>query len=172
MQTEAVRTSDSNYRQTLLDRAARLALAQGKLRKAVDLAGDVYGDAPSNASYLDSFLASVISAAATRKEPEAIAYAVSKTAKPLSKANGFITLAKYYAAAKDTEKTAAALRDAARAVKDAESSNEKLRAEISLAKGFVEYDRAAAFEAFRQIVDTVNKLPPAEKQKEKAVPNN
>ena len=168
MQTEAERTSDPNYRTGLLERAARLALTQGKLRKAVDLACAGYGDRASNSVYLDAFLASVISAALKKEEPDEIIYAVSKTAKPLNKANGFIALSKYYARAKEAEKTTAALHDAARALKDAESSNEKLRAAISLAKGFVDYDRAAAFDAFRQIVDTINKLPVPEKQKAKA----
>ena len=59
-------------------------------------------------------------------------------------------------------------KDAVKALKDAESSNEKLRAAISLAKGFVEYDRAAAFDGFRQIVDTINKLPPPVQQKDNA----
>jgi hypothetical protein len=167
MQSEAERTSDPNYRSGLLARAGGLALTQGKLRKAIDLAVVAYGNAPSNSVYLDRFLASVISAAVKKEEPDVITYAVSKMGKPLDRAKGLIVLCKYYAAAKETEKTAAALHDAARALKDAEANNEKLSAAISLAKGFVEYDRTAAFDAFRQIVDTINKLPAPEKQKEK-----
>jgi len=168
MLTEADRASDSHYRASLLNRAARLALEQGKLRKAVDLACAAYRDeTPSNLAYLDTFLASVIGAAVKKEEPEAIVYAVSRTTKPLNQANGLIALSKYYAGAKDADKTTAALHDAARALKDAESSNEKLRAALSLAKGFVEYDRAAAFEGFRQIVDTINTLPPPKKPNEK-----
>lgn len=167
MQTEASRTSDSTYRASLLNRAARLALEQGKLRKAADLGCAAYGDAPSNSAYLDAFLASVIGAALKTGEPEAIVYAVSKTAKPLNKAKGLIALSKYYASARDAEKTTAALHDAARALNQAESSNDKLRATISLAKGFLEYDRSSAFEAFREIVDTINQLPAPEKQKER-----
>jgi hypothetical protein len=150
----------------LLTRAAQLALTQGKLRKAVDLFVAGYGDQPPNAVYLDASLASVNSAAVKKEEPDVIVYAVSKMGKPLNKAKGMIVLCKYYAAARETEKTAAALHDAARALKDAEASNEKLSAAISLAKGFVEYDRTAAFDAFRQIVDTINKLPAPDKQKE------
>ncbi|HEX3084014.1 MAG TPA: hypothetical protein VHP99_05795 [Pyrinomonadaceae bacterium] len=169
MQSEAERTSDSNYRSGLLARAGGLALTQGKLRKAIDLAVSAYGDASANSIYLDRFLASVISPAAVKKEePDVIIYAVSKMGKPLNKAKGLMVLCKYYAAAKETEKTAAALHDAAKALKDAPADNEKLAAAISLAKGFVEYDRAAAFDAFRQIVDTINKLPAPEKQKEKS----
>jgi hypothetical protein len=168
MQSEAERTSDSNYRTGLLARAGGLALTQGKLRKAIDLAASAYGDAPSNSVYLDRFLASVISAAVKKEDPDVVIYAVSKMGKPLNKAKGLIALCKYYAAAKETEKTAAALRDAAKALKDAPADNEKLAAAISLSKGFVEYDRAAAFDAFRQIVDTINKLPAPEKQKEKS----
>jgi hypothetical protein len=167
LQSEAERTSDPNYRSGFLARAAGLALTQGKLRKAVDLAASAYGDTPSNSIYLDRALASVVSAAVKKEEPEVVVYAVSMMAKPLDKAKGLIVLCKYYAAAKEAEKTAAALRDAARALKDAEANNEKLSAAISLAKGFFEYDRAAAFDAFRQIVDTINKLPAPEKQKEK-----
>ena len=165
--TEAGRTSDTNYRASLLTRAARLALTQGKLRKAVDLAGEGYGDGPSNAGYLDAFLASVISEALKKEDPDAIVYAISKIAKPLNKANGFAALAKCYATAKEPEKVNAALRDAAKSLKDAESSNEKLRTAISLAKVFFEYDRNGAFDAFRQIVDTINKLPTPEKLKDK-----
>jgi hypothetical protein len=167
MQSEAARTTDPNYRSGLLARAGGLALTEGKLRKAIDLAVSAYGDAPSNSVYLDRSLASVISAAAKKDEPDVITYAASKMGKPLDKAKGLIVLCKYYAAAKETEKTAGALRDAAKALKDAEANNEKLSAAISLAKGFVEYDRAAAFDAFRQIVDTINNLPAPEKQKEK-----
>ena len=167
MQSEADRTSDPNYRGSLLTRAARLALTQGKLRKAVDLFVAGYGVQPSNATYLDASLEPVISAASKNGEPDVIIYAVSKMVKPLNKANGLIVLSKYYAGAKETEKTAAALHDAARALKDAENNKEKLTAAISLAKGFVAYDRAAAFDAFRQIVDTINKLPAPDKLKEK-----
>jgi hypothetical protein len=152
----------------LLSRAARLALTQGKLRQAIDLACAGYGDLPSNSKYLDAFLATVISEAVKQAAPDAIVYAVSKTVNPLSKSKGFIALAKYYAGAKDTGKTAVALHDAAKALKDADSSNEKLRAAISLAKGFFEYDRAASFDGFRQIVDTINKIPPPGQQKDNA----
>ncbi|HYW72286.1 MAG TPA: hypothetical protein VE961_14715 [Pyrinomonadaceae bacterium] len=169
MQTEAGRTSDSNFRGLLLNRAARLAVSQGKLRQAVDLACADYGDAPANSVYLDAFLASVISEAVKKEQPDAIVYAVSKTAKPLNKANGLIALAKYYAGAKEPEKVTAALHDAAKALPEAESSNEKLRAAISLSRGFIEYDRVEAFAEFRQIVDTLNKLPLPEKQKEKTI---
>jgi len=87
--------------------------------------------------------------------------------KPLNKANGLIVLSKYYAGAKETEKTVAALHDAAKALKDAENNNEKLTAAMVLAKSFVAYDRVAAFDVYRQIVDTINKLPAPDKQKEK-----
>jgi hypothetical protein len=165
--SEAQRTSDPNYRSVFLARAAGLALTQGKLRQAVDLAASAYGDAPSNSVNLDRFLASVNSAAVKKEDPDVIIYAVSKMAKPLNKAKGLMVLCKYYAAAKETEKTAAALHDSAIALKDAQNNNEKLSAAISLAKGFVVYDRAAAFDAFRQIVDTINGLPAPDKQKEK-----
>jgi hypothetical protein len=165
--SEAQRTSDPNYRSGFLARAAGLALTQGKLREAVDLAASAYGDSSSNSFYLDRFLASVNSAAVKKEDPDVIVYAVSKMGKPLNKANGLIVLCKYYAGAKETQKTAAALHDAAKALKDAPNNNEKLSAAISLAKGFVEYDRAAAFDAFRQIVNIINNLPAPEKQKEK-----
>ena len=167
MLTEVDRTTDSNYRTSLLTRAARLALTQGKLRKAVDLGCTVYGDEVSNSGYLDTFLASVIAAAVKNEEPDDIIYAVSKTTKPLNKAKGLIALSKYYAGARNAEKTTAALHDAARAINQAESSTDKLRATISLAKGFLEYDRSSAFEAFREMVDTINKLPVPERKKER-----
>lgn len=168
IESEAEKTTDKGYRNELLGRAARLALTQGNLRKAVDLALASQAEETSESSTsIDRFLGDVTRAALKQKQPEAAVYAISKMAKPLNKANGLLSLGKYYVDIKETEKSRAAMNDSVKLLKQADNDNDKLKAAIALAQGFLPYDRQASYEAFRQAIETINKLPAPEKEKQK-----
>lgn len=165
---EAEAASDKLLKRQLLDRASRLALAQGKLHHAVDLA--VSGRERNEAdrySPLDQFLGEVIQVAISQKKPGLAAYAISKVVNPLNKSNGLRLLGQCYAQLKDRFKSKEALTESAKLLKSADNNNEKARASLSLAQSVLAYDPAAGYDALNQVVDTLNRLPSPEKEKEK-----
>jgi hypothetical protein len=145
-----------------------MALTQNKLRKAIDLMIASQEEAASGSSAsLDRFLGEVNRAAIKQKQADVSEYAISKMGKPLPKANAWLSLGNYYAEVKEMEKSCGALNDGARFLKQADNGNDKLKSAIAMAQGFLVCDRAAAYDAFHQAVDTINKLPAPEKEKEK-----
>jgi len=167
IESEADKTTDKAFKLELLVRGAQLALSQGKLKKAVDLRLEAQDEESSNDASLDRFLSDVNRAGIKQKQPEVSLYAISKMVKPLNKANGMIALSKYYADNKEPEKGHSALSDSAKFLKQADNDNDKLRSVIGLAQGFLAYDHSAVYDAFNLAVETINKLPPPEKEKEK-----
>ncbi|HBB97604.1 MAG TPA: hypothetical protein DC054_19660 [Blastocatellia bacterium] len=167
IESEADKTNDKPFKRQLLARGAQLALNQGKLRKAVDLAIACRNEAESYSSAsMDPLLAEVHRTAIKQKQPEVSVYAISKMEKPLNKANGMLELSRYYAQNKETEKHRTALNDSAKLLKQADNDNSKLRLVIALAQSFLAYDRPAVYDAFQLVVDTINQLPAPEKAKE------
>jgi len=168
IETEAEKTTDKAYKNELFDRAARLALTQAKFRKAVDLAlASRIEDGTDSARSIDRFLGDVIRAAIKQNQPEAASYAISKMAKPLNTVNGLLALGKYYADNKEADKSRAALTESSRMLKKADNDNDKLKAALVLAQTLLPIDRVAGQEAFRDMVETINKLPAPEKEKQK-----
>jgi len=167
IEAEAEKSADNVFKRALLDRAARLALTQGKLRKAVDLAVASQAGGESDSSrYVDRILSDVTLAAIKQKEPEAADYAISRMAKPLNKANSLLSLSKYYAGMKEMEKSRTALNDSAKCLKTADVDNDKLKLAIAVAQSFLTHDRSAGYEAFQQAVEIINRLPAPEKERE------
>jgi hypothetical protein len=166
--SEADITTDKFLKRQLLDRAARLAKEQGKLHQAIDLA--VSGQDRNEAdkySPVDQFLGEVVQIAIGKKEPVLAAYAISKLVNPLNKANGLRLLGRLYAQLKDMVKSKEALTESAKLLKRADNNNDKVRASLSLAEIILAYDPSAGYDAINQVVDTINRLPSAEKDKEK-----
>jgi hypothetical protein len=168
IEAEAEKTADSGFKSALLDRAARLALSQGKLHKAVDLAvASQAGGQPDSFRYVDRLLSDVTSAAIKQKDQEAAVYAISRMVAPLIKANSLLLLSSYYADMKEKEKSRTALNDSAQLLKQADPDNEKSKLAIAVAQSFLAHDRSAGYEAFQRAVETINRLPAPEKEKEK-----
>lgn len=168
IESEAEKTTDKSYKNELFGRAARLALTQGKLRKAVDLAlASRPEEASDSSTSIDRFLGEIIRAALKQNQPEVSVYAISKIAKPIHRANGMLAVGKYYTDIKEVEKSRTALNDSAKLLKQADNDNDKLKAGIALGQSLLAHDRAASYDAFRQVVETINKLPAPEKEKQK-----
>jgi hypothetical protein len=166
--SEADRTTDKSFKRQLLDRAARIASTQGKLRQAVDLAVKASEDSEDTKySPLDQFLGKVVQAAIKQKEPDSGAYAVSKMRKALNKAKGLCVLGEYYAELKDTVKTKQAFTESANQLKRADNDNEKVKLCLAVAESMLKHDPLGGYDVFRQAVDAINKLPSPEKEQEK-----
>ena len=86
--------------------------------------------------------------------------------KPLKKASGMLGLSRYYFDLKDRDKAHDALNDAATLLKESDNDNDKLRLAIALAQNSLGYDQITIYETFNLAVNVINKLPPAEKDKE------
>jgi len=166
LQLEAERAGSEEYRRGFLSRAARLALTQGKFRKAVDLEISAYGDRAAEATYVDRFFADVTTAALKQQQPEAAEYAVSKMTKALIKAESLVQLGKYYASNKDNEKSKTALALGLKLLDQTENNDDKLIVAIASARAAIPVDSSIAYEAMRLTVDIINKLPPRDNQKQ------
>lgn len=165
LQQEAERAGSEAARRSFLARAARLAFTQGKFRQAVDLEIKAYGDRSANDT-VDPFFADVTTAALKQQQSDAAEYAVSKMIKGLIKAQSLLQLSKYYASIKDKEKSKSALTIALKLLDQAENNNDKLSVAISFAQGAIPVDSSIAYDAMRLTVETINKLPPRDNQKE------
>lgn len=166
LQLEAERASSEVSRRSFLERAARLALTQGKFRQAVDLEIKAYGDRSANAESVDRFFADVTTAALKQQQTDAAEYALSKTTKALIRAQSLLQLSKYYASIKDNEKSKSALALGLKLLDQTENINDRLSVAIAFAQGAIPIDSSIAYEAMRLTVDTINKLPPRDNQKE------
>ena len=166
LQLEAERAGSEAARRSFLARAARLALTQGKFRQAVDLEIKAYGDRSADADSVDRFFADVTTAALKQQQSDAAEYAVSKMTKALIKVENLLRLSRYYASIKDKEKSKSAMALSLKLLDQTENNNEKLWAAIGAAQGAIPVDSSIAYEAMRLIVDTVNKLPPRDNQKD------
>jgi hypothetical protein len=166
LQLEAEQASSEASRRGFLARAARLALTQGKFRQAVDLEIKAYGERSANADSVDRFFADVTTAALKQQQLDAAEYALSKTTKALIKAQSLLQLSEYYASIKDKEKSKSALALGLKLLDQIENISDKLSVAIAFAQGAVPVDSSIAYEAMRLTVDTINKLPPRDNQKE------
>jgi hypothetical protein len=91
---------------------------------------------------------------------------LSKTTKALIKAQSLLQLSEYYASIKDKEKSKSALALGLKLLDQIENISDKLSVAIAFAQGAVPVDSSIAYEAMRLTVDTINKLPPRDNQKE------
>jgi hypothetical protein len=166
LQLEAERASSEASRRSFLLRAARLALTQGRFRQAVDLEIKAYGDRSTGVNSMDRFFADVTTAALKQQQPDAAEYAVSKMTQALIKAQSLLQLGKYYVSVKDKEKSKSALALGLKLLDQTEVDNDKLSVAIAFAQGAIPVDSSIAYEAMRLTVETINKLPPRDNQKE------
>lgn len=165
--SEAEGTSDSSYKTELLERAARLALKNQQLRKAIDLALRAYAEPANQALYLDRFLEQVLAEALKEKQPDVAQYAISHMITPLDKATGFRLLGDHFTQLGDRLKSKAALNESLKQLHAAEDNGDKAKLALALAQSILEVEPANSYDAFELAVVAINHLPSPEPNKER-----
>ena len=165
--SEAEATSDSTYKTVLLERAARLALKNQQLRKAIDLALRAYAEPADQALYLDRFLGTVLAEALKEKQPDVAQYAIPKMITALNRANGYRSLGEYFTQRGDRVKSKAALNESLKQLHAAEDNADKAKSAFALAQSILGVDPANSYDAFQLAVVAINHLASPEKDKER-----
>jgi hypothetical protein len=165
--SEAEGTSDPTYKTELLDRAARLALKNQKLRKAIDLALRAYTEPADQAQYLDRFLGQVLAEALKQKQPDVAQYAVSKMIASLNRATGYHSLGEYFVQLGDRLKSKEALNESLKQLRAAEDNADKAKAAFALAQSLLDIEPANSYDAFEMAVVAINHLASPEQDKER-----
>lgn len=143
----------------LTESAARLALRQGKLRRAVELMASVKEDAPPDRySSRDEFFDDVAQDALKAKDVETARYAAAQVTRAINRAETLRRIARHFAAAADDQARAETLDEAARALADAPDVKEKAAAYFGLASDFAPLDRERALELARAGVKATNNI--------------
>jgi hypothetical protein len=156
---------DEGLKTSFFSRAARLAKERGQFINAVDLAMKVTNG--KDATWINEFLADIVSLAVKKKSPDDATYAISKMTRPLDKARAFRLLGEYYGANQDKVKSKEAFTESVKQLKAVTNGNEKAKTYLSLAETVLKYEPADAYEVFREAVKAINNLPSAEKDQEK-----
>jgi hypothetical protein len=165
--SEAEATSDSTYKTVLLERAARLALKNQQLRKAVDFALRAYAEPANQALYLDKFLGTVLAEALKEKQPDVAQYTISKMVTALNKATAYRLLGEYFTQLGDRVKSKAALNESFKQLRATEDNADKAKSALALAQSFLEVDLNNSYDAFELAVMAINHLGPPEQDKER-----
>lgn len=172
MITEADETHDKLFKRELLERAARLAAKDGKLRQAVDLmvskdnAEDVKEECGAN-SATDEFLNEIVTSSLKDKDLETSEYAASKMYCPVDETNALRIVAVRYYQERDRVRGQRTLAAAAKSLKSAADGTMKAHASLGLAEAFLHYEPSGAQDAFHNAVESINKLPRPKNDEEK-----
>ena len=161
--TEASETNDKLFKRELLERAARLAKKDGKLRQAVDLmvSRDDAEEAKKECaihSATDEFLDEIVSSALQDKDLEISEYAASRMHCPVERTSALRRIAVRYYEEEDIVRGQRALGAAAKSLKEAEDGTGKASVSLALAAAFLRFEPANAQEAYRGSVANINKL--------------
>lgn len=172
MITEADETNDKLFKRQLLERAARLAKKDGKLRQAVDLmvskdnAEDVKDECATN-SGTDEFLNEIVTSSLKDKDLETSEYAASKMYCPVNRTNALRSVAVRSFQERDRVRGQRTLAAAAKSLSDAEDGTMKASASLGLADAFLRFEPSGAQGAFHNAVESINKLPRPKNEDEK-----
>jgi hypothetical protein len=172
MITEADETNDKLFKRELLERAARLAQKDGKLRQAVDLmvskdsAEDVKNECDTH-SPTDEFLNEIVTSSLKDTDLETSEYAASKMYCPLDRTNALRSIAVGYYQKRDRVRGQRTLIAAAKSLNDGEDGTVKAHASLALADAFLRYEPAGAQDAFHNAIESINKLPRPKNDEEK-----
>lgn len=172
MITEADETNDKLFKRQLLERAARLAKKDGKLRQAVDLmvskddAEDIKVECATNFA-TDEFLNEIVTSALKDKDLENSEYAASRMYCPVNRTNALRAVAVRYYQERDRVRGQRSLAAAAKCLSNAEDGTMKARASLALADAFLYFEPSGAQDAFHNAVESINKLPRPKNDEEK-----
>ena len=172
MITEAGETNDKLFKRQLLERAARYAKLNRKLRQAVDLMISIDNDEDGKKecdanSATTVFLNDVVTAALKAKDLETSEYAASKMYCPVNRSNALRSIAVHYYQEGDRVRGQRTLAAAGKALSNAEDGTIKARASLELADSFLHFEPSSAQDAFHSAVESINKLPRPKNDEEK-----
>jgi hypothetical protein len=160
---EADAAKDDGLRNELLERAARAALAEGRLTLAVDLIMKVKSVDEKRreefVAYRDQFLGDVIRGSVARKDYDALAYAAERIQDPLRRAVGLQRLAVHFSETRDVPRAMGVLTDALKLVESAKDDARKATALLNLAVVCLKVDEARAFPTANAALKIIDGLP-------------
>jgi hypothetical protein len=155
---------DPSLRQALLAEAAPRALANGRLRTAVDLAVQVNPAAGEDAMWRDQLLGEVVENALTSKDAEVAKYAASHIQSPAVHSSALQKIALYFRSADDLTGAREALDAARKLTESAEAGVDKATALLDLAGTFTKVDEQRAWEIADAAVEIINHIPPPDRK--------
>lgn len=162
--TEARAARNSSTRNMHLAEAAQLALRQGELRRAIDIAADNSPEG-NGGLWRDQFLDEVIDNAIRKRDIEIAAYAASKMILPLNRALAKQKIAVHHFGSGDIGRAREVMGEAFKLADSAENDAQKAIALLQLAVGFARIDAARMPEVMQAAIRVINNLPTSEERR-------
>ena len=156
--SEARATQNVSLRNVLLSDAAQIALQQGNLRRAVDIAIDLPAEGQS-ALWRDQFLAEVTSSALSRRDTETAGYAASKMVAPLKRAAATQKIALYFFELGDVGQALEILNNAFKDIESADNDARKAVGLLEIAVAFARVDETRVSGIVQAAMSVINSIP-------------